>query len=1119
MSRTHLNRTFPGGSALFAGLFAAVLATAGCSPKPQPVPEAPVPATVSQFNVDKTALDEAGPVTLSWKLENATSLSIATLTGEAVEVTFALEGSVTVEVEHDTFFVLTARGEGGSDSAVAGVTVGTDRQPGVLFTVTPAQIAYGESATLVWSAPAGTVSITAGGQMVMGTGARQGSLRVSPAFTTEYEVTAGDHTASVTLNVAPRVQAFTTDVTSAMPGDEVTLSWSAGGATRVSITADGRGEIFETTQPGAMVDGSFTDTVPELLPSQNGLVRYVITAESTSATVSKEITLWVGVNPAVAEFNVPPFGREGGTFPVSWNVVGADRLEVLVDGLKVFVSSNAAQAEAHSIELQTPPASAMVTLRATNARGGQAVDQKPTAPVGEPSVAFISASPNPLPVGGSPVTVTWNAPNARNLVISDKQTGRVVRRIEGLAAEQGQVDVYPNRQTDYVISVDNTIGDIAGSEVAVSVNQPARLVFSPAEVPPGGTLTIAGTTVPGVTSVRGAPHGMAQVNLPGTEFVNIVGNGGESIAYSGPDTTSKLVTLPDTFTMPMFGGIMGGNEVAISINGWFAFRSASLTGPDASTPLPSTALGEWAIAPFMEDLRDVSGEIYYRFDYVDGVRRFIVQWDNVQIDLNNSVVSGSSLTFQAQLYADGRVVFAYQTLDGVTTQVPSIGVQDGTMTLAAVANITPAAGDTISFFGDVPLPVDFRAQPGTLAVTGVAPTFEIEFTEELPVIEPGKFFISEVNPFPHASAPEGEWFEITNTDFRSYDLSGWELDFGGGLVHTIPDTANLVLPPGGTLLFASSADTAQNGGITPDYVYPSTLVMPDTAGSISLSLAGASYAQATWSASTGQSQGVAVKLDPVLPNHMFIAGVTQSTCASSGSYGQQIGSPGVRTAQCFPYRLETLAQGDFEPIHAIGTKINSSSQTQDFLVTMTTTNGSLPVPLRWGHSLYNTAYVSDNGYIVLRNLPGQAAFTCTGNCYSANKTAVTAVDPNAVIAPFWDLLSIHPSITHSGLYTLRRDPDGIPGTGDEYTIFSWEGLRYSTTTTYDLNFQVKFFDSGDIEYHYGSMAGPNTTITRGTSATIWLNSEDGRSALVHNITTSFGPGVDSNSALRFRYVP
>jgi hypothetical protein len=51
------------------------------------------------------------------------------------------------------------------------------------------------------------------------------------------------------------------------------------------------------------------------------------------------------------------------------------------------------------------------------------------------------------------------------------------------------------------------------------------------------------------------------------------------------------------------------HEAPDELNGWFAFRNGVIHGPDVATPLPSALLPELTIAPYMDDLRDVNGEI------------------------------------------------------------------------------------------------------------------------------------------------------------------------------------------------------------------------------------------------------------------------------------------------------------------------------------------------------------------------------------------------------------------------------------------------------------------------------------------------------------------------------
>jgi hypothetical protein len=145
-------------------------------------------------------------------------------------------------------------------------------------------------------------------------------------------------------------------------------------------------------------------------------------------------------------------------------------------------------------------------------------------------------------------------------------------------------------------------------------------------------------------------------------------------------------------------------------------------------------------------------------------------------------------------------------------------------------------------------------------------------------------------------------------------------------------------------------------------------------------------------------------------------------------------------------------------------------------------------------------YVNTNGFI------SPTAYTCTGtSCYDVNPTVPTpAAAPFATIAPYWDDL-VSPKV-----FWKFRDPDGIPGTLDEYTIISWEGAARKTTATDNLNFQVKFFATGNIEFHYGTMTGDN-----GSGATTWLEDATSSAAWIYNANSNTTPGIAANSAIRF----
>ena len=95
----------------------------------------------------------------------------------------------------------------------------------------------------------------------------------------------------------------------------------------------------------------------------------------------------------------------------------------------------------------------------------------------------FAATPSLVAVGGDPVTLTWDITNARHAKVSIRG-GATLAELTGVDAEQGSLTVYPNKLTEYVLEVDNTVGDslLPMSSIA-DVTTPARITFNPAKAP------------------------------------------------------------------------------------------------------------------------------------------------------------------------------------------------------------------------------------------------------------------------------------------------------------------------------------------------------------------------------------------------------------------------------------------------------------------------------------------------------------------------------------------------------------------------------------------------------------------------------------------------------------
>ncbi|MGA9522704.1 MAG: hypothetical protein WBV82_14650 [Myxococcaceae bacterium] len=200
----------------------------------------------------------------------------------------------------------------------------------------------------------------------------QGSITVTPEFDTTYTLEVDGRTFRVSVNVNPAVAELVATPTAVEPGGTVTLSWKSGGATKVTLSAEGRGELSTTTDQGQIAEGSFADALPAELIA-NGFVSYVLEAQRDALVARRELKVWVGTQPLIEEFLVPAFAQEGGDFVVSWRTELANQVQIAVDGEVVYQAPTQDLARIGNVflPLPAPGASQAIQLRARNHRGGE----------------------------------------------------------------------------------------------------------------------------------------------------------------------------------------------------------------------------------------------------------------------------------------------------------------------------------------------------------------------------------------------------------------------------------------------------------------------------------------------------------------------------------------------------------------------------------------------------------------------------------------------------------------------------------------------------------------------------------------------------------------------------
>ncbi len=1083
---------------------AAALALAACSIKPaDPLPPPPA-AAISSFTSSAASVPRPGAqVTLTWATENATSVGLEQV-GKGPVAVSGTSGSTPVTVDTDTFFVLTARGEGGSDSRALAVAVAS-QAGSVLFAALPQQVEAGRHVALTWSAP-GATAVTleeVGGATLQTQGqVEAGSVDVVPLRSTSYKLVVDGVERTAAVKVTPVVKAFGNAGTAPDAGAPVTLQWETAGATQLTLTRAGAtAPLLTETDAARVAAGTFTDAAPPVRPV-DGVLRYRLEAASGSSSAARELEVRIGGSVQLSAFNVPQYALAGATYTVSWTSTGGDAAELWVDGRRIFVAASQTEVNGGPVVVPSPAVSSTVDLVVRNARGAEARATKTVAAVGPVAFTSFTADKATIAAGGEAVTLSWSVPNARNVRIRETTGGDVFRSVTGATAPTGTLVVYPNTATTtYELTANNGAGQsITAQTVSVTVTTPATLTFN-RQLPPGATVNVTGSTVTGGTGLAGLPT--VELNPTGEAFVDISQTG----------TALSTTFLAASFTVPsfsatLFGARTSATTIGVSRRGFLRIGATVVSNPTANAANFGTALDPNVLAPYWRDLAwpaDGTGRVTWKDEELADARRITVQWDN----LEPVGQAGARVSFQAQVYSTGKVVFAYRNFQGVTVDA-TVGVVNGTETDELKPSAAVASGDVLRFFWATTPPTAIKVPnaPWRAKVLMSNGYVELDGDARIP---PWQFRISEVNPFPASGITAGEWLEIANATSAAIDLGGWTLDFGGGNFFTVP--AGTMVPASGFLLLAQAADLGAAftppGGVTV-VTYPTTMAMGDAAGSVSLSYQGGTYSSATWA---GATQGVSQKFDGATSAQLTYASGAAAPFAcpsTTGPWGtpSQTGTPGAAAVACFPYARSFVATGAFQSIAATGTALTTGTTNADATVYPVT----LTRPVRYFGTDVTALNVSTNGFVA----PGALS-----SAYDTNKSSPSTTAPIGVVSPFWDDLD---GQTGAGLYWQELDPDSTPNSGDEVTIVSWETWKiWGTFPGMALNFQVKFLANGNIEYHYGAMtagtASTGAARAAGSSATTWMDAVTGRAASSYNVNSSTAPGVAPNSAVRYTYTP
>jgi hypothetical protein len=487
------------------------------------------PPTIVNFSINPSTIDAGQSATLTWTVNNASLVKIDPFSGNQYS-----SGSTVVSPPATTTYVLIASNAGGSVTATALLTVNTSVTPSPSeavsptptipvvnnFTVAPTSINAGNSATLQWNVTDATSVFI---EPDIGYVPLSGSQLVSPAYSTDYVLTASDAsntvTSSVTLTVNPYpayVSSYPGPYPSASPGvlpvvdffdinppiinagSSTTIQWNISNANFVFIDNG----INEVPQSGTMTITPSATTV------------YTLTATNLYGSVTSSATVMVSSAagaPEILHFSATPSSiTTSSSSNLQWDVTGATSVSI-DQGIGAVPSSGT-----KSI---SPAVTTKYTLTAMNNAGSVIASTTVTvAPAsGKPVIVSFTASPDSITAGHSSL-LEWDVTGATTVSI-DQGVGAVPL--------SGTKLVTPASTTAYTLTTTNSSGSVDASATVTIVQStalPVILRFSiyPTSIRSGGPAILQWQTG-GATSVsidQGvgtvAPFGELQVSPAST---------------------------------------------------------------------------------------------------------------------------------------------------------------------------------------------------------------------------------------------------------------------------------------------------------------------------------------------------------------------------------------------------------------------------------------------------------------------------------------------------------------------------------------------------------------------------------------------------------------------------
>ncbi|SPD75284.1 exported hypothetical protein [uncultured Desulfobacterium sp.] len=487
------------------------------------------------FNVTLSAdpgLIQAGePSTLSWQSFLADSCSIEPEIGVV-----GTSGTMSVSPTQTTTYTITATGPSGSTTDKDTVyVVDPTLPPSVTINSDQTQIGPGNFITLTWNATnADTCLIEPG----IGAVAPSGSIKIVPAMTTTYTITAsnsaGTETALTTVTVIypEPVATISASPLSINYGQSTLLYWNTTNATSCVIEPD----IGTVNPNGSIMISPATTTT------------YSITATNPDGTATANVTVTViTVEPIVTLTASPASILYGQSSTLTWSSTNAT--SCVIEPAINEVSTSGSMSV-------SPTQTTIYTITATGPGGTATKTTTVTVTHTAPTVS-ISATPNSLNRGQKTI-LTWSSSNATSCII-EPDIGEV--------DTGGSVEVSPTQTTTYTITA-NGLGGSTTAQTTITVTEAIHLqITSPTQ---GETINKPFVMVKGTFS-----------NDLGLE-TGITVNGQVAMTYGNEFVANQVPLEVGANTITVYATDVNGNtnEASIVVDASVAEKYLNLTADE-----------------------------------------------------------------------------------------------------------------------------------------------------------------------------------------------------------------------------------------------------------------------------------------------------------------------------------------------------------------------------------------------------------------------------------------------------------------------------------------------------------------------------------------------------------